>query len=183
MTCPLTCFSRSERFANQSPSMCNNDCRSGQIFFFLEPLDLLYLSRTTKVLRAFLLSRSKSSTLWKNAISNVKGFPPCPDHMSAPAYTHLAFVPVCHVSVPTTVCAESILTSDYRGASAPAKLSNGSCGCDAVQPALGRCWYKCWSSICGLIACLQDNTRIPHFSPHDSLRLGSPSSLRLLQVG
>ena len=136
------------------------------------------------MLRAFLLSRSKSSTLWKNAISNVRGFPPCPDHMSAPAYTHLAFVPVCHVShSPTTVRAESILTSDDRVASAPAKLSNGSCGCGAVQPALIRCWYKSRQPTCGLIVCLQDNTQIPHFSPQDPLRVGSPSSLRLLQVG
>ena len=105
LTCPLTCSSRSERFANRSPSMCNNDCPLGQIFSFLEPLDLLCLSRTTKVLRAFLLSRRRSSALWKIAISNVKGFPPCPDHMSAPAYTHLAFVPVCHVSRPPYYCA------------------------------------------------------------------------------
>jgi hypothetical protein len=90
--------------------LCNNDCPSGQIFCFLEPLDLLLLSRTTKALRAFLLSRRKSSAVWKNAISNVKDFPPCPDHMSAPAYTHLAFVPVCHVSrSPTTMRPASIL--------------------------------------------------------------------------
>ncbi|KAF8546194.1 hypothetical protein OG21DRAFT_1427778, partial [Imleria badia] len=69
-----------------------------EIFLFSEPLDLLYLARTTKGLREFLLNRRKSFALWKNAIGNVKDFPPCPDHMSAPAYTYLAFVPVCHVS-------------------------------------------------------------------------------------
>ncbi|KAI9571239.1 hypothetical protein HD554DRAFT_152106 [Boletus coccyginus] len=67
-----------------------------QIFLSLDPLDLLHLARTTKVLRAFLLSRSKSSALWKAAISSVKNFPPCPKDLSAPAYTHLTFVPVCH---------------------------------------------------------------------------------------
>ncbi|KAF8546191.1 hypothetical protein OG21DRAFT_1210848 [Imleria badia] len=69
-----------------------------EIFLFLEPLDLLHLARTIKCLRGFLLNRGKSSALWKNAIGNVKDsdFPPCPDHMSAPAYTHLAFVPACH---------------------------------------------------------------------------------------
>ncbi|KAI9571240.1 hypothetical protein HD554DRAFT_2169086 [Boletus coccyginus] len=67
-----------------------------EIFSLLDPLDLLHLARTTKVLRAFLLNPRKSSALWKTAIRNVKDFPPCPDHLSAPAYTHLAFVPVCH---------------------------------------------------------------------------------------
>ncbi|KAF9237381.1 hypothetical protein BU15DRAFT_76096 [Melanogaster broomeanus] len=65
------------------------------IFQFLDPLDLLHLSRTSKGLRAFLLNRDKSLTCWKIAINNV-GLPPCPDYISEPAYTHLAFVPLCH---------------------------------------------------------------------------------------
>ncbi|KAN0076990.1 hypothetical protein V8E55_010845 [Tylopilus felleus] len=67
-----------------------------EIFLLLEPLDLLHLARTTKALREFLLDRRKSSALWNSVIGNVEGFPPCPDHLSPPAYTHLAFVPVCH---------------------------------------------------------------------------------------
>ncbi|KAF8559431.1 hypothetical protein OG21DRAFT_1403350, partial [Imleria badia] len=68
-----------------------------QVFQYLEPVDVLCLARTTKRLRAFLLNRHKSLHIWKAAFDNVPDLPPCPDHLSAPAYTHIAFVPVCHV--------------------------------------------------------------------------------------
>lgn len=69
-----------------------------QVFQYLEPVDILYLARTTKTLRAFLLDRHWSCQVWKTAFSNVHNMPPpCPEYLSEPVYAHLAFVPVCHV--------------------------------------------------------------------------------------
>ncbi|KAF8559435.1 hypothetical protein OG21DRAFT_1503339 [Imleria badia] len=67
-----------------------------EVFQRLEPVDIIHLARTTKGLRAFLFDRHRSRHVWKTAIGNVPDLPPCPDHLSEPAYTHLAFVPVCH---------------------------------------------------------------------------------------
>ena len=49
-----------------------------QIFWYLTPLELLYLARTTKSLRAFLLSRQRSLRYWECAFENLANFPPCP---------------------------------------------------------------------------------------------------------
>ncbi|KAF8559433.1 hypothetical protein OG21DRAFT_1453880 [Imleria badia] len=67
-----------------------------EVFQYLELVDILHLARTTKALRAFLLDRHRSRHVWKTAIGNIPDLPPCPDHLSEPAYTHLAFIPVCH---------------------------------------------------------------------------------------
>ncbi|KAF9227553.1 hypothetical protein BS17DRAFT_391696 [Gyrodon lividus] len=67
-----------------------------EILQLLEPLDLLHLSRTSNGLRAFFLNRNKSLPFWKTTIRNVKGLPPCPEYITEPAYTYLAFVPLCH---------------------------------------------------------------------------------------
>lgn len=42
------------------------------------------LAQTTQGLRTF-LNRHRSCTVWKTAISNVPGLPPCPGHLSEPA--------------------------------------------------------------------------------------------------
>ncbi|KAJ8085505.1 hypothetical protein PM082_004323 [Marasmius tenuissimus] len=47
-----------------------------EIFTYLEPLDLLYLCRTTRHIRSFLLSRSSSERLWKSALARIR--PPLP---------------------------------------------------------------------------------------------------------
>ncbi|KAG9318778.1 hypothetical protein JVU11DRAFT_878 [Chiua virens] len=120
-----------------------------EIFLFLEPVELLYLSRTTKWLRAFLLSRRKSSASWKNAIDNV-GLPPCPDWMSPPAYVFLAFDPVCHVgrfSIIQTLRGEFQANCflSHRDAFVFAKLSIGTCG---YGP---QFVYRTMSSYCGSV--------------------------------
>ncbi|KZT19471.1 hypothetical protein NEOLEDRAFT_1142039 [Neolentinus lepideus HHB14362 ss-1] len=66
-----------------------------EIFGHLLPLDLLHLARITKAFRRILMHRS-SKTIWKNALSNIDGLPPCPDDMSEPAYANLAFDLHCH---------------------------------------------------------------------------------------
>ncbi|KAF4614858.1 hypothetical protein D9613_003364 [Agrocybe pediades] len=68
-----------------------------EIFGHLKPLDLLHLTWTTKSFRALLLSKNADSrAIWKESIANVPGLPPCPEDLSEPKYTHLAFVNICH---------------------------------------------------------------------------------------
>lgn len=68
-----------------------------QIFSHLFPKDLLHLARTSKDLRAMLMSRSTVS-VWKAARSNVLPImPDCYPNMSEPEYTHFAFAEFCHV--------------------------------------------------------------------------------------
>ncbi|KDR81922.1 hypothetical protein GALMADRAFT_240234 [Galerina marginata CBS 339.88] len=66
-----------------------------EIFGRLEPLDLLHLSRTTKELRALLMSRS-SMSIWKQSRSNIPGLPECPLDLTEPQYANLAFGKSCH---------------------------------------------------------------------------------------
>ncbi|KAL0571231.1 hypothetical protein V5O48_010738 [Marasmius crinis-equi] len=65
-----------------------------QIFGYLNPQDLLHLSRTSKDLRSLLFSRSTNS-VWKEARSNVEDLPEIPENMSEPAYAHLCFDTQC----------------------------------------------------------------------------------------
>ncbi|KIM49552.1 hypothetical protein M413DRAFT_438740 [Hebeloma cylindrosporum] len=66
-----------------------------EIFGRLEPLDLVHLSRTSKDLRALLLTRTSIST-WKESLANVPGLPECPDDMTEPQYAELVFGKCCH---------------------------------------------------------------------------------------
>ncbi|KAJ3557701.1 hypothetical protein NM688_g1329 [Phlebia brevispora] len=66
-----------------------------EILRYLSPLDLLHLSRTSKRIRAVLMSRS-SSRLWAAAWKNEEDLPPCPDDITAPAFTHLLYKSRCH---------------------------------------------------------------------------------------
>ncbi|KAJ4497625.1 hypothetical protein C8R41DRAFT_865395 [Lentinula lateritia] len=54
-----------------------------EIYSYLEPLDLLRLSRTSKDLRVFLMSRS-NAIVWRAARSNVPDLPPLPSDLSEP---------------------------------------------------------------------------------------------------
>lgn len=67
-----------------------------QIFGKLTPLDLLYLSWTSKPLRGFLMRRS-SISVWKSARSLLIDLPPCPPYLTEPEYAYLAFYPHCVV--------------------------------------------------------------------------------------
>ncbi|KAL5501359.1 hypothetical protein ACEPAH_8619 [Sanghuangporus vaninii] len=60
----------------------------------LTPLDLLRLSRTSRTLRDFFLSRS-SRAIWIASIMAI-GMPPCPSDMSEPQYANLYFEKECH---------------------------------------------------------------------------------------
>ncbi|KAG9318777.1 hypothetical protein JVU11DRAFT_877 [Chiua virens] len=98
-----------------------------EIFLLLEPAELLYLARTTKGLRAFLLDRKKASALWNNAISSV-GLPPCPCWMSPPAYVFLAFDPLCHVCHIIPMLQRGVWANGLRGLGVLLYLRNYSMG-------------------------------------------------------
>lgn len=70
-----------------------------QIMKYLMPLDLVNLTRTSRDFRRFLLARS-ALPLWRTARENAVGLPPCPPHLSEPAYANLAFSSHCHVCHP-----------------------------------------------------------------------------------
>ncbi|KAF8963395.1 hypothetical protein BDZ97DRAFT_1820622 [Flammula alnicola] len=66
-----------------------------EIFGMLEPLDLLYLARSTKDIRAILMNRS-SISIWRRSRSNIPDMPECPDDLSEPQYANLAFAKNCY---------------------------------------------------------------------------------------
>ncbi|KAF9265206.1 hypothetical protein L218DRAFT_924350 [Marasmius fiardii PR-910] len=72
-----------------------------EILGFLDPLDILRLSRTSKALRHILLSRS-STSVWKTARRNLGVPDPIPS-MSEPAFANLLFDPHCHFCLTATV--------------------------------------------------------------------------------
>ncbi|KAL5512741.1 hypothetical protein ACEPAG_3007 [Sanghuangporus baumii] len=65
-----------------------------EIASYLMPLDLLRLSRTSRTLRGFFLSRS-SRAIWTASIMAI-GMPPCPSDMSEPQYANLYLEKECH---------------------------------------------------------------------------------------
>ncbi|KAK1219208.1 hypothetical protein PQX77_018084 [Marasmius sp. AFHP31] len=70
-----------------------------EIFAYVDPHDLLSLSRTTRHIRSFLLSRSSSKRLWKSALTRIK--PPLPLHsvpstLNEPQLAALIFDLRCH---------------------------------------------------------------------------------------
>ncbi|KAI0073723.1 hypothetical protein K474DRAFT_1710484 [Panus rudis PR-1116 ss-1] len=67
-----------------------------EIFAYVEPKDLLNLSRCTKAFRAFLLNRRSATLCWKAARKNVEDLPEIPDDMSEPAFAHMFFDGFCH---------------------------------------------------------------------------------------
>lgn len=70
---------------------------SSQICAHLQPKDILNLSRASKNLRKFFMSRN-SAPIWKTALSNVSILPTCPGDLSEPAYVDLMFGSHCYVS-------------------------------------------------------------------------------------
>ncbi|KAL0577111.1 hypothetical protein V5O48_004864 [Marasmius crinis-equi] len=72
-----------------------------EIFGYLEPFDLLRLSRTSKDLRRALISRS-SKSVWKAARANLGVPDPLPS-MSEPKFAHFMFDPHCHFCRTATV--------------------------------------------------------------------------------
>ncbi|KAG2017930.1 hypothetical protein CC2G_007390 [Coprinopsis cinerea AmutBmut pab1-1] len=67
-----------------------------KIFMHLGPMDLLNLSRTSRCLRALLLSREKTRSIWRSALGRIEGLPSCPSDLNEPQYTRLIFDESCH---------------------------------------------------------------------------------------
>lgn len=63
----------------------------------MHPRDLLNLARTSKPVRALLISRS-AKPFWKASIAGVEGLPKCPPYLSEPAFVNLLYFSHCHVS-------------------------------------------------------------------------------------
>ncbi|KAJ3770337.1 hypothetical protein FB446DRAFT_790599 [Lentinula raphanica] len=74
-----------------------------EIFCYLEPRDLLRLARTTKDLRGMLMTKS-SVNIWRSALENVEGLPPCPPDLNEPQYANLLFEPHCHICMHSGRC-------------------------------------------------------------------------------
>lgn len=70
--------------------------RSFQVLGWVNPLDLLRLSRVSKEFRKVLLHPS-SSPAWRNSFASIEGLPPCPKDLSLPAWANLAFGQHCMV--------------------------------------------------------------------------------------
>ena len=84
-----------------------------QVVTWLEPLDLLHLARTSKELRALLMSKG-NSRLWKAARRNKPGLPDCPPHLSEPRYAASLFDHHCFVSGPVSYSVNISLTIACR---------------------------------------------------------------------
>ncbi|CAE6436613.1 unnamed protein product [Rhizoctonia solani] len=67
-----------------------------EIASHLFPIDLIALSRTSKLFRSLLMRRS-SRHIWTDAMDNMPGLPPCPPDMSEPRYLSLLFTKNCTV--------------------------------------------------------------------------------------
>ncbi|KAI0367577.1 hypothetical protein BV20DRAFT_1123395 [Pilatotrama ljubarskyi] len=69
-----------------------------EIYSYLEPRDLLHLSRTCKKFRAFFLDRKLNEPLWRQARRNLDtdALPPRPPFMSEPAFIHLLYSAYCY---------------------------------------------------------------------------------------
>ncbi|KAF9015806.1 hypothetical protein BDZ89DRAFT_994888 [Hymenopellis radicata] len=66
-----------------------------EIFSYFEPLDLLQISRTTKTLRSFLMSKS-CIAVWQGALRRVEGLPPVIEGFNEPQYASLLFDSLCY---------------------------------------------------------------------------------------
>ena len=115
-----------------------------QILRHLKPIDLLHLSRTSKVFRAFLMSRA-STHFWRTARANIEGLPDCPEDLSEPAYAHLAFDSRCHVSLFLSYRIFTCLRCSRDVQNRGRRLCCGSYVCDTAQVAELR---SAWQQIC-----------------------------------
>ncbi|KAJ7268705.1 hypothetical protein B0H12DRAFT_1096232 [Mycena haematopus] len=73
-----------------------------EIFKIVHPLGLLYLSRSNKALRAFLLNRRSAEFIWRASFELVEDSPPKPpSYSNLVEWTRLLFEEVCHVCCTT----------------------------------------------------------------------------------
>ncbi|THU83565.1 hypothetical protein K435DRAFT_585255, partial [Dendrothele bispora CBS 962.96] len=67
-----------------------------QVFSYLEPLDILRLSRTSRNIRNLFTSRS-SEHIWRSVRHNIDGLPPLPPDLNEVQYAALVFDSHCAV--------------------------------------------------------------------------------------
>ena len=80
----------------QSRNGTSNSTVYLQILCHLTPLALLQLSRVNNGLRALILSKNAATTaIWKDALRDMEGLPPCPAWLSEPRYASLCFEMHC----------------------------------------------------------------------------------------
>ncbi|KAG9121695.1 hypothetical protein FRC07_002252 [Ceratobasidium sp. 392] len=73
-----------------------------EITSYLNPLDVLNMSHSNKALRKLLMQRS-AVQIWRRALENIPGLPPCPEHLCEPAYAAVIFSKHCSMcGVPVT---------------------------------------------------------------------------------
>ncbi|KAI0792950.1 hypothetical protein BC629DRAFT_1592873 [Irpex lacteus] len=65
-----------------------------EICSLLHPKDILHLARATRQLRQYFMSR-RAVSVWKAALANLPGVPPCPEDLSEPAFCGLLFEQHC----------------------------------------------------------------------------------------
>lgn len=87
-----------------------------EIFGKLNPIDLLYLARTTKALRNILM-RTSARFIWKQALANIKGLPDCPTDLNEPQYTNLVFGKNCYFCQRTSVPVTTVWTARLKSCS------------------------------------------------------------------
>ncbi|CAE6477600.1 unnamed protein product [Rhizoctonia solani] len=73
-----------------------------EITCYLSPIDIISLSRSTKLFRALLLQRS-AAHIWRTDLQNVPGLPPCPNDLCEPQYAALLFTKHCSSCGETTL--------------------------------------------------------------------------------
>ncbi|KAF9014653.1 hypothetical protein BDZ89DRAFT_1076413 [Hymenopellis radicata] len=73
-----------------------------EIFSYLEPLDLLRMSRTTKRLRTLFMSK-ETTFVWERARLGMADLPPMIDGFSEPQYANLLFDSHCHNCLKTPI--------------------------------------------------------------------------------
>lgn len=84
-----------------------------KIFSYLEPLDLLRMSRTTKDLRQLLMSKS-TAFVWERARLGMDGLPHMLDDINEVQYANLLFDTHCHVCTYTSLSLTTDLLKALR---------------------------------------------------------------------
>ncbi|KAI4293965.1 hypothetical protein K525DRAFT_274728 [Schizophyllum commune Loenen D] len=81
-----------------------------EIFSNMHRLDLLHVSRTTKMLRSVLMSRS-SAWIWKESCARaIPALPPVPADLDIPQFVRLAYDRTCHYCVKDNLFIEEFAT-------------------------------------------------------------------------
>ena len=86
----------------------------GQIVSYLEPRDLLTLSRLSNEFRSLFMSRS-SLAIWRRVLGQVPCLPECPTDLSEPQYASLLYDKFCMVRNFLNPCSDMNLYASHVG--------------------------------------------------------------------